>query len=102
MRIVFDHEIVYWVALNLGLKSRDMFHNWLREYRKSGYNIINKQRKRPSHDQKRTANQTVKPATQAKEQTLTPEALKAENRERICKKLSVLVDQRTKNHKPRK
>ena len=46
-RIIVDHEPLYHVALDLGLKSYSMLSNWLREYRKNGYNIVNKQRGRP-------------------------------------------------------
>ena len=79
-----------------------MLHNWLREYRKNGYNIVNKQRGRSPYDQKRTTDQTGKPSAQARNLTLTPAELKANYRERICKKLSVLVDQRAKNRQPQK
>ena len=79
-----------------------MLSNWLREYCKNGYSIVNKQRGRPPHDQKRTADQAGKSSAQATNRTLTPAELKVKNRERICKKLSVLVDQQTKNCKPRK
>ena len=89
-RIIVDHEPLYHVALDLGLKSRGMLSNWLREYRKNGYNIVNKQRGRPPHDQKRAADQTGKPSAQARERTLTPAELKAENRERIRKKIERL------------
>ena len=89
-RIIVDHEPLYHVALDLGLKSYSMLSNWLREYRKNGYNIVNKQRGRPPHDQKRTADQTRKSAAQARERTLTPAKLEAENRERIRKKIARL------------
>ena len=89
-RIIVDHEPLYHVALDLGLKSRGMLSNWLREYRKNGYNIVNKQRGRPPHDQKRTADQTGKSSAQARERTLTPAELEAENRERIRKKIERL------------
>lgn len=89
-RIIVDHEPPYHVALALGLKSFGMLYNWLREYRKNGYNIINKQRGRPPHDQKRTTDQIGKTATQARNRTLTPAELKADYRERICKKIERL------------
>ena len=89
-RIIVNHESLYHVALDLGLKSRGMLSNWLREYRKNGYNIVNKQRGRPPHDQKRTADQTGKSSAQARERTLTPAELEAENRERIRKKIERL------------
>ena len=89
-RIIVDHEPARRVSIDLGLKSSGMLYNWLREYRKNGYNIVNKQRGRPLHDQKRTADQTGKSSAQARERTLTPAELEAENRERICKKIERL------------
>ena len=89
-RIIVEHEPARRVSIDLGLKSSGMLYNWLREYRKNGYNIVNKQRGRPPHDQKRTADQTGKSSTQARERTLTPAELEAENRERIRKKIERL------------
>ena len=76
-------EAIYQVALDLGLKNKGILANWLRQYHENGYNVVNKQRGRPPHDQKRAADQARKPA-------LTPAELKAENRERICKKIARL------------
>ena len=53
-------------------------------------NIVNKQRGRPPHDQKRTTDQTGKPSTQARNPALTSAELKADYRERICKKIERL------------
>ena len=89
-RIIVEHEPARRVSIDLGLKSSGMLSNWLREYRKNGYNIVNKQRGRPPHDQKRTADQTGKSSAQARERTLTPAELEAENRERIRKKIERL------------
>ena len=89
-RIIVEHESTRRVSIDLGLKSSGMLHNWLREYRKNGYNIVNKQRGRPPHDQKRAANQAGKPPTQARNPALTPAELKADYRKRICKKIERL------------
>ena len=97
-RIIVDHETINQVSIDLGLKSIGMLSNWLREYRKNGYNVVNHKKGRPPHAQTRSGNRTVK----ARNPALTPAELKADYRERICKKLSVLVDQRTENRKPRK
>ena len=97
-RVLVKDEAIYQVALDLGLKSYGMLSNCLREYRKNGYNIVNHKKERPPHVQTKSGNRTVK----ARNPALTPAELNAENRERICKKLSVLVDQRIKNRKPRK
>ena len=81
-RIIVEHEPARRVSIDLGLKSSGMLSNWLREYSKNGYNIVNKQRGRPPHDQKRTADQARDPA-------LTPTELEADHRERIRKKIGI-------------
>ena len=65
-RVLVKNEAIYQVALDLGLKNKGILANWLRQYRENRYNIVNKQRGRPPHDQKRTADQTGKSATQAR------------------------------------
>ena len=82
-QVLVKNEAIYQVALDLGLKNKRILANWLREYRKNGYYIFNKQRGRLPHDQKRAADQARNPA-------LTSAELKAENRERICKKIERL------------
>ena len=74
------------MALDLGLKSYGMLSNWLREYRKNGYNIVNHKKERPPHAQTKSGNRTVK----ARNPALTPAELKADYRERICKKIERL------------
>ena len=94
-RVLVKDEAIYQVSLDLGLKNKGILANWLRQYRENGYNVVNHKKGRPPHDQKRAANQ-------ARKRTPTPAELEIDRRERIRKKLSVLVDQRTKNRKPRK
>ena len=38
-RIIVEHESARRVSIDLCLKSSGMLHNWLREYRKNGYNV---------------------------------------------------------------
>ena len=78
------------MSLDLGLKNKGILANWLRQYRENGYNVVNHKKGRPPHDQKRAANQTGKPATQARKRTPTPAELKADYRERIRKKIERL------------
>ena len=89
-RMLVKNEAIYQVSLDLGLKNKGILANWLRQYRENGYNVVNKQRGRPPHDQKRATDQTGKPATQARNRTPTPAELKADYRERIRKKIERL------------
>ena len=89
-RVLVKDEAIYQVSLDLGLKNKGILANWLRQYRENGYNVVNHKKGRPPHDQKRAANQTGKPATQARKRTPTPAELEIDRRERIRKKIERL------------
>lgn len=46
-RVLINHETGTSVALDLGLSSTGMLFNWIRDYRKNGYNVIDKPMGRP-------------------------------------------------------
>nr|WP_286006997.1 hypothetical protein [Ligilactobacillus aviarius] len=46
-RVLINHEVGRNVALDLGLSSAGMLFNWIRDYRKNGYNLIDKPIGRP-------------------------------------------------------
>lgn len=46
-RVLVNHELRRNVALDLGLSSVGMLTNWIRDYRKNGYNVIDKPIGRP-------------------------------------------------------
>ena len=46
-RVLFNNETEGGVALDLGLSSIGMLTNWIRDYRKNGYNVVNKPKGRP-------------------------------------------------------
>ena len=46
-RVLLNHEVERSVALDLGLSSAGMLANWIRDYRKNGYNVIDKPIGRP-------------------------------------------------------
>ena len=58
-RVLINHESYRDVALDLGLPSSGMVGNWIRDYRKNGYNVINRPIGRPrkktitKHNQKK-------------------------------------------------
>ena len=75
-----------------------MLHNWLREYRKNGYNIVNKQRGMTKREQLiKQENHRLKQEIER----LRQQNLKLTIENEFVKKLRVLVDQRTKNRKSR-
>ena len=54
-----NHETTTEVSLDLGLSSTGMLSNWIRDYQKNGYNVINRPIGRPrektitKHNQKK-------------------------------------------------
>lgn len=46
-RVLINHEVERSVALDLGLSSTGMLSNWIRDYQKNGYNVIDKPIGRP-------------------------------------------------------
>lgn len=70
IRILVNHEPAYQVTLDLGLKSNGMLANWIRGYRKNGYNVVIKL----PYDQTGSRNQ----ASEARKRALTPTELVAD------------------------
>ena len=48
-RVLFAHESVRRVSLELGLSNGGQIHNWIRKYKEDGYNVINHKKGRPTH-----------------------------------------------------
>ncbi len=46
-RVLIKHESITKVSLDLGLSSTGTLANWINDYRKNGYNVINKSIGRP-------------------------------------------------------
>ena len=44
-RILISHESINSVALDIGLVSSGILHNWLSKFKENGYNVIEKKRK---------------------------------------------------------
>lgn len=94
-RVLIDGEAVSKVSLDLALPSRGMIHNWIRKYKKDGYNVINHKKGKPTHEGQRQTDQSSSKASQR----LKPEEFKAYCRTRIYKKIRCLS--LTKKQKPR-
>ncbi|TDM99393.1 IS3 family transposase, partial [Lactobacillus crispatus] len=50
---IFGNKPYLQLPLELGFKSIGMLNNWIREYKKNGYNVIIKQKGRPARDQRK-------------------------------------------------
>ena len=47
-RILINHESVNFVALDIGLVSPGILHNWLSKFKENGYNVVEKKKGRKS------------------------------------------------------
>lgn len=71
-------ESIEQISLRLGLKGSGMLNNWLRDYKKNGYNVVIKVKGRPCAHEQRSRNRTVK------EGECTPQAEKLRVAYRKC------------------
>ena len=46
-RVLINNQSVWSVALDMGLLSVGMLHNWISKYKENGYNIVERKRGRP-------------------------------------------------------
>jgi len=44
-RIIVNHESINSVAIDVGLASSYLLHNWLSKFKENGYNVIEKKKK---------------------------------------------------------
>ena len=92
--ILINHESVNSVALDIGLVSSGILHNWLSKFKENGYNVVeNKKGRKPKSMTKLKKNDKVL-SEQDKIKQLEEENLylKAENE--YLKKLKALVQER--------
>lgn len=47
-RVLIDNEAIQTVAIDIGLLSDGMLHNWIKKYKELGYNIVERKRGRPT------------------------------------------------------
>ena len=75
------------LSLDLGLRSNGILCNWIREYKKNGYNVVIKKKGRRTHEQEKA--ERIRAAQARKRQAASPE-FKAYCRKRIYKKIGCL------------
>ena len=93
-RILVNNESITSVAIDVGLASSGLLHNWLSKFKKNGYNVVEKKKgRKPKSMTKLKKNDKVLPE-QDKIKQLEEENLylKAENE--YLKKLKALVQER--------
>ena len=93
-RILINHESINSVAIDIGLASNGILHNWLSKFKENGYNVVEKKKgRKPKSMTKLKKNDKVL-SEQEKIKQLEEENLylKAENE--YLKKLKALVQER--------
>ena len=45
-RILINHESINSVAINIGLVSPGILHNWLSKFKENGYNVVEKKKRK--------------------------------------------------------
>lgn len=100
-RILVNHESIKSTAVEIGLSSDGMIHNWIREYKENGYNVIEKKRGRPVMIKPKNIHpEPVTPEERVKELEKQLEYVEAENE--YLKKLHAVVKQRVEREKKKK
>ena len=93
-RILINHESIYSVAIDIGLPSSGILHNWLSKFKENGYNVVEKKKgRKPKSMTKPKKNDKIL-SEKEKIKQLEDEILylKAENE--YLKKLRALVQER--------
>nr|BCB22837.1 transposase [Erysipelothrix tonsillarum] len=96
-RILMDTESTIAVAIELGLSSDGMIYNWIKKYKKNGYNFIERKRGKPSMTK---PNKPLTVDDELKALKKKNKYLEAENE--YLKKLNAVVKQRVERGKKKK
>ena len=93
-RILINHESINSVAINIGLVSPGILHNWLSKFKENGYNVVEKKkgRKHKSMTKPKKNDKTLSEKEKIKQLEDEILYLKAENE--YLKKLRALVQER--------
>ena len=96
VRSLTGNNSINQLSLDLGLRSNGILYNWIREYKKNGYNVVIKKKGRHSVHESEEASQTSRKDLEKQIQQLKEENLKLRIVNAYVKKLNAL-DQ--KHHK---
>ena len=93
-RILIDHESINSVAIDIGLPSDTILHNWLLKFKENGYNVVEKKKGRKPKAMTKPKENNKELSEKEKIKKLEEENLylKAENE--YLKKLRALVQER--------
>ncbi|WP_222703022.1 IS3 family transposase [Fusobacterium animalis] len=93
-RILINHESINSVAIDIGLASNGILHNWLSKFKENGYNVVEKKKGRKTKSMTKPKKNDKELSEKEKIKKLEEENLylKAENE--YLKKLRALVQER--------
>ncbi|WYW08004.1 IS3 family transposase [Fusobacterium nucleatum] len=93
-RILINHESINSVAIDIGLTSNGILHNWLSKFKENGYNVVEKKKGRKPKSMTKPKKNDKELSEKEKIKKLEDEIiyLKAENE--YLKKLRALVQER--------
>ena len=93
-RILINHESINSVAIDIGLTSPGILHNWLSKFKENGYNVVEKKKERKPKSMTKPKKNDKILSEKEKIKQLEDEIiyLKAENK--CLKKLRALVQER--------
>ena len=96
-RILINHESINSVAIDIGLTSPGILHNWLSKFKENGYNVVEKKKERKPKSMTKPKKNDKILSEKEKIKQLEDEIiyLKAENK--CLKKLRALVQERELN-----
>lgn len=100
-RVLIEHKSISSVAVEIGLSSTGMLSNWIHDYKKNGYNVIEKKRGRRSMTKSKSElKKDLTSEEENKELKKRLQYLEAENE--YLKKLNAVVKQRVEREKKKK
>lgn len=93
-RVLINHETIHSVAIDIGLSSCGILHNWVSKFKKNGYNVVEKKKGRKKKTMTKPKKENLPLSDKEKLKKLEAENLylKAENE--YLKKLRALVQER--------
>lgn len=93
-RVLINHEAIHSVAIDIGLSSCGILHNWLSKFKENGYNVVEKKKGRKKKSMTKPKKENIPLSDKEKLKKLEEENLylKAENE--YLKKLRALVQER--------
>ena len=101
-RVLINNEPIQTVAIDIGLLSDGMLHNWIKKYKENGYNIVERKRGRSSTMNKKELKPKKNETIEKENERLKKENeyLKAELE--YSKKLRAVVQARCKKQQRKK